>query len=1167
VDEDALSGGNAGGTGDHVPDPVHNVPTENVWQGQIGFSYGHDNSGGSKNIALSVAGNDTGLTKLDGTAIHTVWDNNTHTLTGYGSNQADVVFTIAITNQNTGDYTLTLDQPVKHTAGGNENDAGFDVNIQVTDSDGTTASGSMHVTINDDTPTAANDGNFSVNALNGNSTPELSYAAGSGHGLLDNDHAGADGGKITSVHFDGDNSDHALVNGTTTFAVDGGNLTVNSDGSWSYDQTSPIASAKTDTFSYTLTDGDGDTTSASFSINPMVHSNTPTALDDVAHVPASVAGSAANYNVLLVLDLSLSMDQTVSGNQSRLDVEKAALVQLLQQYQGLSGNVNIQIETFGVTAQTNGITYSSNGGSGHTLQDAINYVNGLDNGDLTAGTNYDAAIGGPHSDSGTTGSAYNIVNSWPASSSTTSNTVYFISDGLPQSGSGTGSNAGSGYLISGQQQTDWDNLLTGKGGSAYAIGIDLGGNPTTYLQQVAEPSDSAHVITTGSIDLGNVLTSIAPVSNTVSGSVLYNDKDGGDGYHANNPILSFTHDGHTYTLAALNAMNASQLAAAGVTKIGTDDYSITTHDGGTFELNFDTGDYKYTAPATTSDETETFTYTIADAVGGDTSSATLTVHVTGSGPVAYDNVNQAVVTTTTVHHDPVISTITETNFSNTGWTFNNSGGGGDNVDTTSGNAQDVSNHQHWGVHNGDNGSGSSVSVVNNHLEISDEFGNGATTVATPSFTVVAGSTASLSFDLATSSTGGNNGSTGWTLYMWNGSSWVNANLSSSTSGNTVTVSGLNGGTEYRLVVSVNDGSNSSGNRVATLDNIVLTTSTPQPDTQQTVITAAHGNVLSDPMNNPLSLDPWGGVDIGAAAAVLAISLDGSNFTNVAAGPAGTTVNGTWGDLNIHTDGSYTYTPHDANAVGHTDTFTYQLSDGSHTDTASLTLSTGNAALTDPTPHLGTSSGETISTSDQVILGLGGDDTITGTGSGSHHIEGGAGNDHLIGGSGNDFLIGGDGNDILEGHGGFNQYSGGTGNDTIVIDPSSTDLSDSHRHIDGGSGFDTLDLSQLLSEDFTGTNHTGITSIEALKLDGGAGTSVTLDAQSVLDMSSNQTLVITGSSTDQVHLTGANTWTAGQTNIAASDGHHYDAYTATVGSNIATVLVEHDANAVTVHLNS
>jgi VCBS repeat-containing protein len=847
------------------------------------------------------------------------------------------------------------------------------------------------------------------------------------------------------------------------------------------------------------------------------------------------------------------------------------LVSLLTQYQNQAGNVNLQIETFGLSAATNGITYSSNGAANHTLQDAINYVNGFTNSSLSSGTNYDAAIGGSHADTKVAGSAYNIVSNWPASSSSVSNTVYFISDGLPQSGNGTGANAGAAYLISGQQQTDWDNLLASKGATAYAIGIDLGNNPTTYLQQVADPNDSTHVITTGSVNLGTVLTSISPVTSTVSGNVLYNDKDGGDGYHTANPILSFTHFGHTYDLTAV-------VGQFGVQSLTGHDMVIQTHDGGLLDINFDTGAYTYTAPSTPTEETETFTYTIADALGGDTSTATLTINVAGSGPAAYDNIDQALVTTTTVHGTP--TTVTLADFSNTsnttssgsnynGWIFDtkdDSGVSGDERSVTAVTSNTLANllavaDNHWGVHNA-NGSTSvpgDVTVTGGHLQIID--GNdddaGGTQAVTPVFTVSGTNTAIVSFDVGRS--GSNNGdSTTWTVEERVGGSWTQVQTGSITGTATVTSNALAAG-DYRVVFSVTDGSNSGNNLTVTVDNIKLTT-TPA-DTQQTTITPATGNVLTDPMNNPNSLDTWNGADIVAGAA-LAI-FNGLTFVDAAV--AGTTVTGNYGTLDIHSDGSYTYQPTNAASAGHTDTFTYQLhqADGG-VDTATLTVSTGTAGLAATQVHQGDGT-ITAVTGDQVIMGHGGADTLDAHGlSTGVHLEGGAGNDHLIGGAGNDFLIGGDGNDTMEGHGGFNQYAGGTGNDTIIIDPTSTDLSSASRHIDGGSGYDTLDLSKLATADLTGAAHTGITSIEAISLTGGSGTAVTLDAQSVLDISSNHTLVISGDSNDAVNLKGT-TWTAGETQIA-NGGHTYDAYTATAGGNTSTVLVEHDTN-VQVHLNT
>lgn len=134
--------------------------------GTISYTLAGDPLG---SIALNVSA--TGLLKLDGvTPVNTIWNAATNTLTGYGgANQADVVFKIvlsAIGNTpnaaNTATYTLTLFQPVKHPLQNDpttvaaetafEDNVGFTVDVTVTDSDGSTASTSFGVQIDDDTP-------------------------------------------------------------------------------------------------------------------------------------------------------------------------------------------------------------------------------------------------------------------------------------------------------------------------------------------------------------------------------------------------------------------------------------------------------------------------------------------------------------------------------------------------------------------------------------------------------------------------------------------------------------------------------------------------------------------------------------------------------------------------------------------------------------------------------------------------------------------------------------------------------------------------------------------------------------------------------------------------------------------------------------------------------
>ncbi|PVZ39339.1 BapA/Bap/LapF family large adhesin [Pseudomonas sp. CC120222-01a] len=83
-------------------------------------------------------------------------------------------------------------------------------------------------------------------------------------------------------------------------------------------------------------------------------------------------------------------------------------------------------------------------------------------------------------------------------------------------------------------------------------------------------------------------------------------------------------------------------------------------------------------------------------------------------------------------------------------------------------------------------------------------------------------------------------------------------------------------------------------------------------------TATSGNVITDPGTNGVvdSLGPDSG-------AVLKILVNGSYVT--AASGAGTTVQGQYGTLVIHADGSYTYTPSGSpSSVGKVDVFSYEL---------------------------------------------------------------------------------------------------------------------------------------------------------------------------------------------------------------------------------------------------
>ena len=133
LDDDAKSGGNAGGTGDDA-DSVN----------ATGFLPGE---GGDGSLAFDLlnAGAPSGFTYVDGPngsiLVQQVQDGNTVT-----------VLTITV-DAATGAYSVTQNAAIRHPSGDNENNVVFGLNYTVTDNDGDVAIGSLTINVDDDTPT------------------------------------------------------------------------------------------------------------------------------------------------------------------------------------------------------------------------------------------------------------------------------------------------------------------------------------------------------------------------------------------------------------------------------------------------------------------------------------------------------------------------------------------------------------------------------------------------------------------------------------------------------------------------------------------------------------------------------------------------------------------------------------------------------------------------------------------------------------------------------------------------------------------------------------------------------------------------------------------------------------------------------------------------------
>ena len=288
LDDDALAGGNPGGIGDD-PDAVNISGTLSGSGGDgaltwSAFSY-------VPTLGMTASLINPGL-------IH-VFQGATH------------VLTITLNNA-TGAYTVTQLAPIDHAALGDENNATFQLNYNVTDADGDVAGGSLVIDLDDDTPLTANDTDALLAGATGPATGNVLTDADpgdTGDGDTGADSLGADGGSVTAISGSGG---AGTIGGSTTGTH--GTLTMNADGSYSYVRSGTGAINATDVFTYTVTDGDGDTATATLTITlqdaaPLVGANVAVQLDDDA-----VAGAGGNPGGIGDDPDAVNLTGTLSGS-------------------------------------------------------------------------------------------------------------------------------------------------------------------------------------------------------------------------------------------------------------------------------------------------------------------------------------------------------------------------------------------------------------------------------------------------------------------------------------------------------------------------------------------------------------------------------------------------------------------------------------------------------------------------------------------------------------------------------------------------------------------------------------------------------------------------------------------------------------------------------------
>ena len=210
------------------------------------------------------------------------------------------------------DGTFTYTAPVLDHSG---NDVQEDF-IYYQASDGSNTSDWVKVSLDvEDTAPVARDDSDSVGSGGSASGNVIT-----GDGGLNADIIGADGTEISAVIYDGVRYDTFDADGNIVINADNGKLTMNRDGSYTYDSTNTGDTTVEDSFTYEIHDSDGDVSTAGLTIRYDVD---PVAVDDNATVYESAlsTGTDADSDAEVVTGNLLSNDLGVSNTTTITDID------------------------------------------------------------------------------------------------------------------------------------------------------------------------------------------------------------------------------------------------------------------------------------------------------------------------------------------------------------------------------------------------------------------------------------------------------------------------------------------------------------------------------------------------------------------------------------------------------------------------------------------------------------------------------------------------------------------------------------------------------------------------------------------------------------------------------------------------------------------------------
>ncbi|WP_348641936.1 DUF5801 repeats-in-toxin domain-containing protein [Mesorhizobium sp. B2-6-1] len=624
LDDDAL-GGNPDGTGDVTPDTAHA-------SGTLGHTYGADGAGTTllTGATLPVAGGFS-VTSNSGTDL---------IISQMQNNVVVDVLKVHLADTTSGAYTVTQLHAIEHPAGDDENNLQFGVNYTVTDGDHDTATGTLSIDVDDDTPTASV--SASQNVAEGTTVT----------GVLDFV-AGADGATVTQINgktlvFGADGYSQPIVFEHGTMAVmANGSYTFTAQGDDVY------LTGGTATGTFTVKDGDGDTSTANFgfAINDTTN-------DTTVNLSASTVseGAVANYVFTATLSNASQGVTTITTNQGDITIANGQTTGTLTIASGNDEDVYLD-----ASSRTATIINTSGGNFEHLLVGAATATAQVtDTTNTVTATLTSSTI--PVSENGGSILYTVTLTGTPGSVAPTAPLTFTLANGETVTVA-TGATTGSvTHTYTDAQITDQANI------SNSIASVQSGG------------SEYEHLVTAGSTTVDvNYLTTLTGLTLQASGGDTFVDEKGldirsgepaGSGENDNNPATNFdpsesntgafgftSPDGLVTMTIGTTALTLSELQAASpgapVTILGGPAYGLLQVTSFVGDATGGTVTYKFTLldnvthPNTTADATPgdrglqdqvfaNYGVVVTDTDGSSTTSS-LDIAIRDDGPTAHND--------------------------------------------------------------------------------------------------------------------------------------------------------------------------------------------------------------------------------------------------------------------------------------------------------------------------------------------------------------------------------------------------------------------------------------------------------------------------------------------------------------------------------------------------